>query len=407
MPLSSELLARRLREAREAAGITQQTAADALGLQRTAIIQIEADKRSVSSLEIAKFADLYCKSIASLLDTRDEPAPEDSLVALFRAAGAVKDAAWRTDVARCVEICRAGAELKKSLGGGDPYLPPFHDVPTPQNKADAVEQGCKAAEDERRRLGLGIQPIPDMADLVNAQGIWASGARLPDEIAGVFLKDADAGVVILVNYGQARVRKRFSYAHEYAHVLFDRQATAIVSWENHKHDLRETRANAFAAAFLLPAAGIQSFLTARSKGGTSVTEHAVYRPNDEATPPLLARRRAPPGAHAVTFEDVAALARMYGVSYQAAAYRLMNAQAVSQKEGAALLEKEAHATRYLSMLRLEDDVPRRPDREITREVVHLALEAFRREEISGGKLRDLGKLLDVPVKDLLALAEAA
>lgn len=49
----------------------------------------------------------------------------------------------------------------------------------------------------------------------------------------------------------------------------------------------------------------------------------------------------------------------------------------------------------------------KPDREIVSHVVHLALEAFRREEISKGKLRDLSTLLDFSAKDLLMLAEAA
>ena len=40
-------------------------------------------------------------------------------------------------------------------------------------------------------------------------------------------------------------------------------------------------------------------------------------------------------------------------------------------------------------------------------VLHLALEAYRREEISKGKLRDLSTLLDFSAKDLLMLAEAA
>ena len=49
---------------------------------------------------------------------------------------------------------------------------------------------------------------------------------------------------------------------------------------------------------------------------------------------------------------------------------------------------------------------RSPDREIVGQVVHLALEAFRREEISSGKMRDLCKLLGVPARELLQLAEA-
>ena len=56
---------------------------------------------------------------------------------------------------------------------------------------------------------------------------------------------------------------------------------------------------------------------------------------------------------------------------------------------------------------IEGHDKRKPDREIVSQVVDLALEAFRREEISKGKLRDLSNLLDFSAKDLLMLAEAA
>jgi hypothetical protein len=39
--------------------------------------------------------------------------------------------------------------------------------------------------------------------------------------------------------------------------------------------------------------------------------------------------------------------------------------------------------------------------------VVLTLEAYRREEISQGKLRDLSALLNIPADELLALADAA
>ena len=56
---------------------------------------------------------------------------------------------------------------------------------------------------------------------------------------------------------------------------------------------------------------------------------------------------------------------------------------------------------------LEGHDQRKPDREIVSQVVHLALEAYRREEISQGKLRDLSKLLNFSAKALVMLAEAA
>lgn len=67
---------------------------------------------------------------------------------------------------------------------------------------------------------------------------------------------------------------------------------------------------------------------------------------------------------------------------------------------------------YLRLLEMLDDLEGqdrslKPERELMSQVVHLAAEAYRREEISKGKLRDVSALLQIPAKDLLNLAEAA
>lgn len=54
-----EKIAARLKDARVLAGLSQEQAANQLGLQRPAISEIEAAKRKVSAEEIIQFADLY------------------------------------------------------------------------------------------------------------------------------------------------------------------------------------------------------------------------------------------------------------------------------------------------------------------------------------------------------------
>ena len=48
-----------------------------------------------------------------------------------------------------------------------------------------------------------------------------------------------------------------------------------------------------------------------------------------------------------------------------------------------------------------------PDRELRSEIAHLAIEAYRREEISRGRVLELGKTLGMKADILLRLAEAA
>ena len=65
--MEAEELGRRLRIAREARGLSQRTVADALGLPRTAITQMEAGNRSVSTLELTKLAELYLHPVSYFL----------------------------------------------------------------------------------------------------------------------------------------------------------------------------------------------------------------------------------------------------------------------------------------------------------------------------------------------------
>ena len=409
MALTQETLASRLRDARQAAGITQEAAAEALGIPRTAVVQFEAGNRTISTLELARLADLYRQTVTSLLADESPSDESDALVALFRAASVHgMSAPWQKDAERCLAICRAGAQLRRSLGLSSGALPPAYDRPPPTRTMEAVRQGIDAARQERGRLGLGHRPVPDMSDLVNSMGIWATGAVLPDGMSGVFLKDREAGLVILVNFDHPRPRKRFSYAHEYAHAIFDRQSPAVVSWEKDGDAVLETRANAFAAEFLLPEEGVRLFLAALSKGGPAVAEHALQRPTTDSQDVARSQFRVPAGSQRVTFEDAARLAFRYGVAFKTAVYRMKNTGMIGEPEFQSLLSQESLAARYSALLH-RDDQPHSGtrDRALVPEVIHLAIEAYRRELISGGKLRDLGRLLDVPGRELVELAEAA
>ena len=412
MNIDQMTLASRLKKARIAARFTQEQAGKALELPRTAIVQAESGNRAVSTLELAKLAQLYGQPIASFFAEASGP-EEDLLVALFRAAQVEgQDLPWHSEVSRYLGICRAGVELEHLLDRPPHIGPPSYDLPQPRSVMEAVEQGNTVAEHERRRLSLGPNPIADMSDLITSQNIWASGADFPDNISGMFLNHSSIGLFILVNFGHPRARKRFSYAHEYAHALLDRHDSAIVSRHDNRRKLPEVRANAFAAAFLLPHSGVWAFLNARSKAGPSLIEQTVYDPAAEQNAEeVRGSRRAAPRSQVLTYEDIAALAHHFGVSYQAALFRLKSLSIVNDGEFAELRDKEHFGKQFLDLLQvlvdLEGHDNRKPDREIVSQVLHLALEAFRQEEISKGKLCDLSKLLDFPAVDLVMLAEAA
>lgn len=413
MNIDQMTLASRLKDARTTANMTQEQVAQALELPRTAVVQLEAGNRAVSTLELAKLAQLYGRPISSFFEATPPREEEDVLVALFRAAQVEgQDTPWQTEVSRYLGICRAGVELEHLLDRPPHVGPPSYDLSLPRNVMDAVEQGNLVAEQERRRLALGHNRISDMSDLINSQNIWASGTELPDDMSGLFLQHSSIGLSILVNFKHSRARKRFSYAHEYAHALLDRQQTATVSLEADRRKLTEVRANAFAAAFLIPRTGVWAFLNARFKAGPSLVEQTVYDPTAEKDgDEIKASRRAAPRSQSLTYEDVAALAHHFGVSYQAGLFRLKSLSIVNESEFSELRDKEDFGKQFLELLQILEDLEghdkRTPDREIVSQVVHLALEAYRRDEISKGKLRDLSTLLGFSAKDLLTLAEAA
>ena len=409
--MGQQELGKRLKQARELSGISQQHAADTIGIPRTAITQMEAGNRSVSTLELTKLAELYRRPVMYFLEDSKEDEGEDVLVALHRIElGLDNDPAVKQQVDQYVEWCREGYSLERLLGREERSGPPAYPEPIPRNAGEAVAQGERIADQERSRLGIGMAPIADISDLINEQGIWASGANFPDSMSGLFLCHPSIGLAIFVNASHIRARKRFSYAHEYAHSLLDRQLKITVSSYSNASELLEKRANAFAAAFLMPESGIESLLDSLDKGKPSRVEKTIF---DVATDGRIDTSVRPiPNSQRITYQDVAIVAHHFGVSYQAATYRLRSLNRISQRECERLLEQVAVGREYLQVLDMFEDLEAPEDkklwsREMRNHIVHLAIEAYRREDISKGKLLDLSKSLKIPSDKMLNLAEAA
>jgi Zn-dependent peptidase ImmA (M78 family)/transcriptional regulator with XRE-family HTH domain len=418
MSIDQTTLATRLRKAREQTGITQEKAADSLQLPRTALVQIENAHRTVSSLELARMSKLYRRDMADFFADEMPETAECPAVVLYRLREELeKDPQIRSEVERCIDICCAGAELEEILELPKRCGPPLYQMPAPTTVMQAVLQGQQAAKSERQRLQLDDNPIPDMSDLLNNQcGIWASGVHLPDSMSGLFLADERFGFVVLVNFGHPRGRKRFSYAHEYAHTLFDRDKQAEVTDRNNAKDLRETRANAFAASFLMPEAGVQCFVRDLSKAQPSRQETPVFdSANNEWTEASI---RPPVGSQTLGYQDAALVADHFRVSYQAAVYRLRSLQLVNSDERDGLLKQEKEAVEYMRFLGLfdfeetpnlggEEDPEKQPDRELVAQVAHLTIEAYKQESISRGRVLEIATMLRRDGKDLLRFAQAS
>ena len=409
--MDSIRLGRRLRAAREARGLSQQAVADAMGVPRTAVTHIEAGSRSVSTLELTKLAECYRCPVSYFFEEAGEDDNEGVLVALHRIVpGLEQSAGVREQVDRCVTLCREGVVLKKLLGLAPRIGPPVYDVRTPRTVGEAVTQAEKIADGERRRLNIGNAPLAEVSELIGSQGIWASGIELPGHMSGLFLRHPSIGLAVLVNASHPRGRKRFSYAHEYAHALLDREGIVSVSTTSNSAELVEKRANAFAAAFLMPRNGVSEVLRNLDKGLPGRHEQMIF---DAATGGHIETElRTPAGSQRITYKDVAMVAHHFGVDYRAVLYRMKSLKHVSQRDSDGLLEQEHFGKEYLNILGMLDELEepeqrRHWDRELRSEIAHLAIEAYRREEISRGRLLDLSKALEIDGDAFLGLARAA
>lgn len=293
-------LGQRLQEARSRRGLTQQEAADWLGVARTTVVAIEKGERRIRPGELIKVAQLYAVPVSDLV--RERPATDDFNVQ-FRSLLRREDHPDRDleeaslefqrlceDYLELERLCRAPFKRREpalydSLLGGEVGIP-------------AEQVGEELAITERNRLGLGDGPIGDLRDLLeNDSGMRVFGMKLKSQLAAMFAYTDHLGGCIAVNRNHPRERRRVSLAHEYAHFLTNRyQPEFTILGRYQRLPAPERLANAFAVAFLLPETGLR--------------------------PRFHAIQRARGGLAGVTPADLCNLADYYGVSLEALLLRL-------------------------------------------------------------------------------------
>ena len=386
-------LGRRLRLARKAWKLSQADVAEALDLPRSAVSEMEAGRRGVSGLELHRLAYLYGRDMADFLDEDFEPT--GAIAALFRRHAKVRLSRCALEsLRRCAALGRETANLERRLGRsqGRTGLPAYSHVP-PGSLWEAVEQGSAVAADERGRLDLENRPLPDVARLLESQGVRTTLVDMPDNISGLVFMDSRTGFIVAANRSHHVLRRRFSFAHEYAHLLLDRKMEGRVSIADEQGTLREVRANAFAASFLMPAYAVRAFVADLAKGHRSRRRMDIYDENA----PLRVSTRSKSASQRLQMHDVVLLAHHFVVSCPAVLYRLVSLRLITDEERKVLADQ--HAAGVSRRFRLFFDIPE-PDNASEREqfrarFLHLAVEAFRQEEITRRKLMELVQLAGV------------
>lgn len=268
----------------------------------------------------------------------------------------------------------------------------------PKDKREAIEQGEQLAMQERRRLGLGLAPLPDLSELLEGQGVRSAQVSLPEDISGLTLIDSKAGYFVAVNREHPFVRRRFSFAHEYCHLLVDRDRKGIVSRGQDRAELLEVRANAFAGAFLMPREAVLQVVRGLGKGRQPRTDADVF---DEVAP-VQVRARSATGSQTIQLYDVVQVAHRFRVSRASAAFRLKDLRLLTRIELDALrdLDAKGHGRELAGLLGLPEPDDETLRNQFRKRFIALALEAFRRDEISFGKLTELARMVNVERQEI-------
>lgn len=413
MTITQEQLAKRLKQERTRLELTQEEVADHLGLKRPTVAQIEAANRTVSSIELVQFAQLYQRRIEDLLSV-DEFDESPGLMLLRANADIASETLYepvRYNLDRCISACEAATKLESLLGirrSGDVFS---YKISRPQTRWEAVEQGMRLADMERKRLNLGSLPARNIVEIISQHGVRVARYTLIDDISGFFFVSPRTGQAILINAGHNATRRLFSYAHEYCHLLADSaQMPSGVSRFATRDDLLEVRANTFAAHFLMPEDGVRSFLDNIGSASRQVMEiYASYKDEYRDDELLTAQRRLPSKSHEIQMVDVLRLARHFGTSYISASYHLLNLKII-QRETLDRLLGEAKQAEQVSTLLL-GEAPRLLESEAAADLeqitMGLIVDALLQKKITKPRAQEYMRLLDRNPRDLDELGIAS
>jgi Zn-dependent peptidase ImmA (M78 family)/DNA-binding XRE family transcriptional regulator len=247
--LSMQEVGRRLKLARESAGVRQEQAAQFIEVSRPTLVSIEQGSRRIKMKELTILASHYGTSANALL--RREAVHTD-LLPRFRKFSDTADNDTQLAVELFNDLIRADVELENVLG-----IPKRKEYPAEHgiSEGDVNVLAEKNAQLLRDHLGVGSGPIADIFSLIEFDlGIRLYQRRLPSKVAGLFTYDDTVGACILLNSNHRIERRAQSAGHEVGHFDGTRRNPEVLEL-NEKFASREERyADAFGRAFLTPAA---------------------------------------------------------------------------------------------------------------------------------------------------------
>jgi len=344
----------KLKQARRAMGLTLKQVSENMGLAVSTISEIESEKRRLSVVELNRFAKLYHRPVTFFFEKEESSA---SLAVLLRAADAFS--VDKDTIIEFHELCRSYRDLRKLVGAPEMPGPPDYS----SSGLTTFDQAEELAEVERSVLGLNGQPVRDIYDLLEGKrGIKIF--HLPESsetLSGAFACDEEIGSCFLINSCHPQRRRTFTVAHEYAHCIVHRNQLAHIDAYTgfETKNPRERFANAFAAAFLMPRRTVSEVLSQ-----------------------LVSQR-----TNAMSAEVVLHLAMYFGVSFEAAGWRLVSLRKLPVSIWEDLRGEQIALSPTARLLGYSNEVGK-PDT-LPRQYRYLAYEAYKMKLISFERLAEL------------------
>lgn len=239
----------RLKEAREARGLSVAALADLVDMRRETIYQLESGKITPGPALYEQLQKVLRMPAAFFYEPVD---PAQVGQVLFRSLrSATKPARQRAR--RRLEWLERVALFAQSYVDIPAFDVPdygFPDDPTRISDDDIDD----AAEDLRDRWKLGLGPISNMIWLMENHGMVLSREDLAavDLDAAFMRRDQNVFVLLGADKGTA-VRSRMDAAHELGHVVVHGRCSPPASEKDPLHKVMEGQAFRFASTFLLPA----------------------------------------------------------------------------------------------------------------------------------------------------------
>jgi Zn-dependent peptidase ImmA (M78 family)/transcriptional regulator with XRE-family HTH domain len=265
--MSESELGARIAALREARGMTGEQLGLALGLSRSQVSKVEHGTRRMDVSEVAAVADALEVSLAEVLGVE-----RSGSLALAARVMAVPQAEETLPARRRIrQLLEADANLVSATGlgvnrptqSGRDVLATIKDRGIAAGRAP-WRDGEDLADLVRQGLGLGRAPIADVAELAERHfGLdvlaWPTGQA----VSGLCAHGHDVAMM-LISTSFPRGHQRFTAAHELAHHLLRDPREIVIDGDLYNGGSpMEKRANAFAAALLMPADGLRDVVAGR------------------------------------------------------------------------------------------------------------------------------------------------